>query len=165
MKSKILSLFLLSLSYGCQSNYWENRANDLTDFAHIDFEAVAFGVQGNASALSAGLFTLVGPGDGGMKMKYGLGGRQDTNSSGDTIILGITFYEDDARSRWGYGKDIPHFASVGVDLGIFFGLGVRVDVMEFFDLLLGFAEVDFMEDDKGVIEPLETEAKKNRKNQ
>ena len=100
-----------------------------------------------------------------MKMKYGLGGRQDTNSSGDTIILGITFYEDDARSRWGYGKDIPHFASVGVDLGIFFGLGVRVDVMEFFDLLLGFAEVDFMEDDKGVIEPLETEAKKNRKNQ
>ena len=63
-------------------------------------------------------------------------------------ILGTPAKEGGARSRWSYGRKTLAFASIGVDAGFVICLGARVDFLEFFDFLLGFARIDFMEDDE-----------------
>ena len=139
---------MFSLITSCTSNYWENRRQDLTVVAHVDLEGLSFGAMANISVISGGLFFQGGPCGTGFREKYGLGGTQSTHASGGAIILGVPLMENSARSRWGYGRDMPHFASVGVDTGLFFGIGARVDLLELLDFVFGFAMIDIVQDDR-----------------
>ena len=109
---------------------------------------VSFGGMANISAISSGIFIQTGPLGEGFRTKYGLGGIQETDATGKTIILGKPVKEKEARSRWNYGNNVPPFASIGVDIGIVKGIGVRVDFLELLDLVLGFGNIDIMQDDK-----------------
>ena len=92
-------------------------------------------------------------GEKGDRAKLGLGGIQTVNASGGIRFVGFPLVEKKSRSEYGYGETMPAYGSVGFDLGLYFGIGARVDVFEFFDFLLGFAEVDIVKDDEE--EPVE----------
>ena len=98
-------------------------------------------------------------GGGKNRTKLGLGGIQQTEANGGIHGLGFPLAEEDARSGWGYAKTKPAYGSIGVDVGAYIGIGARVDIVEFFDFLLGFAGVDFIKDDENSTTP---EEKKER---
>ena len=144
---KILIPALIFLMSGC-SSYWEDRRNDLNDFIHADLELFSTGVKANIGPIGPGLYMHDFMHNKGIKYKLGLGGLETTGTEASHfLIIAAPIKENRVRSRWGYGEEYPHFGSIGVNLGIITGFAVRVDILEFFDLLLGFTGLDFMEDD------------------
>jgi len=148
---KLTILLLLCFLTGCTSTYWNDLGNDLTDVVHLRFQKVSFGAAVNVSHIAAGLWMQNAKGNN--RAKLGLGGLQTTESNGGIIAAGFPLPEKSARSGWGYGKLIPPYGSVAVDVGFFGGVGVKFDIFEFFDFFLGFAEVDFIEDDENSTTP------------
>ncbi|MCM8542104.1 MAG: hypothetical protein NE328_17675 [Lentisphaeraceae bacterium] len=151
---KLLLLLILCFSTGCSTTYWNNRRHDLTDFAHLRFQKVSLGADVNVMHIAAGFYMQNGiDGEKGDRAKLGLGGIQTVNASGGIRFVGFPLAEKKSRSEYGYGETMPAYGSVGFDLGLYFGIGARVDIFEFFDFLLGFAEVDIVKDDEE--EPVE----------
>ena len=99
-------------------------------------------------------------GEGKNRTKLGLGGVQATESNGAIMGVGFPLPERVARSGWGYGKRVPPYGSIAVDVGLGLGIGVNFDILEFFDFFLGFANVDFIKDDENSTTP----AQKLRRN-
>jgi len=145
MKKLAILLILCSLT-SCTTTYWQDRANDLTDVIHLRFQKVSFGAAVNVTHLAAGIWMQNA--EGKNRAKLGLGGVQTTESNGGIMGVGFPLPERAARSGWGYGKIVPPYGSIGVDVGFFGGIGAKFDILEFFDFFLGFAEIDFIKDDE-----------------
>lgn len=154
----VVAFFLMSVDNGTADeygNYCTDRADDLTDVMNV-----------NASCFSCGLGVNIGPiliggfragsifGAGGMTA-MGFGGM---HYIGDCEYFGLLypFKKEETwgsglpgwRSEVGYGQHYPAWGSVGFDLGLLFGCGVRFDVVEAADFVLGWTGVDFLEDDQ-----------------
>ena len=131
--------------------YLEDRRQDLTDMAHVDYTELAIGVSVNAGPVIVGAFE-VGHimNSAGKRVKLGLGGVQNEKQRGETV--GVVFpisrsqidtYEDDF-----YKGESPALGSIGFDLGFIFGIGARVDAVEAVDFVLGIFGIDILGDDK-----------------
>lgn len=154
MKIKFLLpiLVISQLLSGCQSAYWQSRAKDLIDVAHLRLEGPIYGARADISAISVGLSDTGHPYTQTQRFKLGLGGCLHTDTEPMPLFLvGSPLKEDHARSRWGYRNEIPPFGALGFSVGIDFilglGVGAEVDFVELVDFLLGFAGVDIIDDD------------------
>lgn len=158
IKTLIGMLFIL-LFCGCnQAYYFKDRRNDLIDFAQINLSGFTFGFSANIGPAVVGCQCIVGIGHcggGGAINSFGLGGyTYDTcvSTKGDILALIFPFHLFDysKRTRHNFGGDskYPAWSSIGFDIGLFYGLGARVDPLEFIDFVLGIAGVDILEDDR-----------------
>lgn len=145
---KLLLLLSLCFLTSCSSTYWNNRRHDLTDFAHLRFQTVSVGADVNVAHIAGGFYMQNGMGDKENRTKLGLGGIQTVNSDGGIRFVGFPLSEKNSRSEYGYGETMPPYGSIGFDLGIFAGIGARVDLFELLDFFLGFAYVDLVKDDE-----------------
>lgn len=123
---------------------------DLTDVVHVDVTALAgFGYVNAGPALVGAYVTGGMEGHGGDRLEVGLGGIRDERIDGFCVGLGypMVWHSLQSRSRLGYGASGPAWGSLGADVGLFLGLGGRVDVVEFADLCTGLVGYDLLKDD------------------
>jgi len=149
--------------------YWHDRLADLSDILHIDATAVAAGAVLNAGPAVVGTMGVTAPDGDGMRVGIGLGGpRKEIRTSGmcGGAVWPISKLRERNRSLAGYGRDAPGWGSIGGDIGIAWAVGLRFDVVEFVDFLVGFTGQDVVEDDdttaNRLFEISETEPAKKR---
>jgi hypothetical protein len=130
----------------------KDRARDLTDVAHIDVTCMSVGVGVNVGPALLGFNSVSAPCGDGKRLKFGLGipeGRKVQEFYAGAIWP-ILSSKAESRSSSTYGKTFPPWGSVGGDVGLFFGLSARADVVELVDFFLGIATVDILKDDEGI---------------
>ena len=136
-------LVLLLSTAGCTST--RDRLNDLTDVVHVHYSAASGGVLLNLGPAQFGFFGIHGGfgalGLGGVR-GYGLAG----DASGFLIPFHVATYDEDGGGH--YSSKWPGWGSVGLELAAFVGIGVRLDIVEFADFVVGFAGLDFAGDDE-----------------
>jgi hypothetical protein len=156
----------------CTHNaYVAHRLSDLTDVAHVDVNACAFGFLVNVGPLILGSEELMSIPDGpAYQFRLGLGGLQKVRLGykGSGCIWPLGRYEVERRyygevdSGWvhegdQYWRHQPAWGSIGISGGFFFGVGAQVDVVEFADFVLGFFGYDITEDDLPEPQPVDPE--------
>ncbi|MFT5130350.1 MAG: hypothetical protein ACI8W8_003981 [Rhodothermales bacterium] len=158
----ISALCLATMGCANSRGYLADRAADLTDVAHLNLSAFSRGhAMANVGPAVVGYQRLVGIDSNGYCMKVGLGGIEELqtsiNSGGDRptfgLIIPLTHQAFDTRSLVGYGKRHPPWGSVGADLGLFMGIGMRADLVELADFTLGWIRLDLLRDDKNYPAP------------
>ena len=165
--NQLLCLTLLvAHTSGCATTgYWADRRQDLTDVAHVDVTMFSVGVAANAGPAIVGLHRTAGScGDGG-RVKIGLGGVQAVSTCGQYagVVFPISRIKEKTRSNGGYGTEAPPWGSVGLDIGLILGLGVRFDVVELADLVLGLGGIDIIDDDVSKKEVLTLEQRRQNR--
>jgi len=136
---------------GCASGppgWWNDRARDLTDVAHVDLLSDMGFAFANLGPLGVGAIMYEGWSSMERTM-LGLGGVKTVETRGGAA--GIVLMHTDGRRTDdrvpGYERAEPSWGSVGVDAGLMLGFGAHVDFVEFGDLLAGLFGFDPMGDD------------------
>jgi len=141
-------LFLYVTVTGCA--YLEDRRQDLTDVAHVNGTACGTGIAVNVGPALVGFYEILGfTRRGGTRAKLGLGGYQQNKEDGEIlgVIVPMDFATNLSYKDNFYKEHSPGWGSVGFDMGLIFGIGARVDVVEALDFILGIFTIDLLNDD------------------
>jgi hypothetical protein len=174
-KALVLCWVLLGLT-GCgeagQVYAW-NRIHDMIDVAHVDLIWNSYGVVANVGPVMVGYEAafsdafkdpdghpaiMIGRVSSGI-MDYACergeaGGFLVPLSRLDTCRIGFVGGKKVVLLRpEGYGAKLPGWASVGLDVAVFGGVGAHVDVFELVDFVVGWFGVDISGDDASRLVP------------
>ncbi len=150
---------LMALLGGCSATSLRDRLSDATDFLHVEALWMSAGLVANVGPLTLG--ALCGSDEPTVQFELGPGGGAWRNVGGSIVGLLYPFCLAETRSerRAGYPNEHrplepppyrrwdPALASIGIDIGWGFGFGLRFDLAEFGDFLLGFVALDPVGDD------------------
>jgi len=158
----LLGLALLCIgAAGCAvpdsfGGYLQNRRHDLIDVAHVDFSAVSLGPVVYAGPLLAGLNIMTGyetrtPGG---SLQIGLGGPriQERTGTAAGLLWPASKWDEDQKMLGLRPKRTPSGFSVGAAVGLVFGVGAEVDVIEAVDFVFGLLCIDIGQDDEAGID-------------
>lgn len=153
MRVSRLLLPLLLLFGACASGpggYWTNRGRDLTDVLHVDVTGFGTGAVVNVGPAILGYHAVHGIFLSGTRKIIGLGGVKDIHhrsSVASGVIVPLSRWQQHGDGVGAYASHGPGWGSVGVDLGYALGGSIRVDFVEFADLLVGVFGLDLLDDD------------------
>jgi hypothetical protein len=154
---------------GCASEqaigrYLENRRQDLTDVAHVDFSVANAGALAYVGPMALGGSFYTHPeteGEPSHTLQLGLGsvrflGRQGT--AWGLLWFLSKWNEDEPLAAPRPRKKTPTGSSIGLHLGFVFGAAAEVDALEAVDFVVGLVGLDLMKDDTAGTEELEPPA-------
>jgi hypothetical protein len=161
MLNRVLCALCVALAVGlsgCVSEqaigrYFENRRQDLTDVAHVDFSMANAGALAYVGPMALGGSMYTHPQTAGKPshtLQLGLGSVRFVGREGfaSGLLWFITKWSPDQTVHGPRGrKKLPSGASVGAHLGFVFGVAAEVDVVEAIDFVVGLVGFDLMEDD------------------
>lgn len=138
-----------------EGGYLRHRLDDVTEAAHADVSSsFALGALVNVGPAVLGAYRVGGL-EFGERLQFGLGGMVPMRTANDSAAVGLVVPLEWAMRESpsgepleGYRDRYPGYASVGLDLGFILGLGLRVDVVELADCIVGIVGVDLLDDDE-----------------
>jgi hypothetical protein len=164
MKRLLLLSALALVMAGCSwdreaaNKYTFARFHDLNDVAHVDLTVNSCGVLANVGPVMVGYKGPISRMPHGKRAilvgRLGLLVIDGTAEQGEAYGLLVPLSRLRVLRSFasggggkGYGARSPGWGSVGLDVGLFIGLGAHADVVELADFVSGFFGADICEDD------------------